>query len=376
MTMRMVLVGLVAALGITTPTPTQCSQWWVSIRAVGSAVLADWDHWKPREKSEIQGAFHLTPVAVRIQSADDQTWLTEKEASVPSGPAALTAMSELLVAVHHVKCPTPEEYASRIQPKSWPDLPGDVFQNPVRTSELAVTIKNDATAIAAAASLKQSDDTKKDIPAILPPASPKLAEAINKDLTPVERPAESALAKPEVVTEIVPFGRSDDLEAWLLAGLMQAADQVPHPEQTEAPAPTPAPARCELENGPICDAALAAEQLVESDWADVVAAASVEPLQPDLATSKVDETQTPGVESDVAFDSAENPTMMSWSEAMASVHGDGESELNCAPGPQSGALHSEAISADLKQAMLLTRDAFNAWMNLVRRGSTFKITKR
>jgi len=49
MFLRLALVGMVAALGVTLPSQPKCEQWFDSAQNWASAVLADWDTWKPRE---------------------------------------------------------------------------------------------------------------------------------------------------------------------------------------------------------------------------------------------------------------------------------------------------------------------------------------
>lgn len=46
---RLVMVGLVAALGVTLPSRLECDRWMSSAQNWACRVLADWDTWKPRE---------------------------------------------------------------------------------------------------------------------------------------------------------------------------------------------------------------------------------------------------------------------------------------------------------------------------------------
>jgi hypothetical protein len=46
---RVVLVGLVAALGVTLPSRLECERWMSSAQNWACRVLADWDTWRPRE---------------------------------------------------------------------------------------------------------------------------------------------------------------------------------------------------------------------------------------------------------------------------------------------------------------------------------------
>jgi len=49
MLLRLALVGMVAALGVTLPSQPKCESWFGAARTWASAALADWDTWKPRE---------------------------------------------------------------------------------------------------------------------------------------------------------------------------------------------------------------------------------------------------------------------------------------------------------------------------------------
>src|SRR5262245_36720329 len=44
---RLVLVGVVAALGITVPSRPECEQWMNTVGAWANATLAGWDTWTP-----------------------------------------------------------------------------------------------------------------------------------------------------------------------------------------------------------------------------------------------------------------------------------------------------------------------------------------
>ena len=51
MLLRLTLVGMVAALGVTLPSQPKCEKWFGSAQTWARGVIADWDTWKPR-KSE------------------------------------------------------------------------------------------------------------------------------------------------------------------------------------------------------------------------------------------------------------------------------------------------------------------------------------
>lgn len=438
MTMRMVLVGLVAALGVTTPTPTQCSQWLASIHALGSAMLADWDHWTPREKYEGRSAFRLTPVAARRHSDGDQNWWAVGGTSRSPLGHEPHDRDERLIAAHHVKYPKPDEVvASQNEVETWPDLPADVFENPPLVfgsskesapaqealPNLAQTTNDEEPAPAPAVAPKQVEEIKNDEPAPAPARAPHVVEAIKND-EPAPAPTPSLLLaesiknknhapmpanspksaeiirsdefhavnvryddlatqKPGQFAERIPFGRSDDLQAWLLAGLLQtqemarpeiAADSTVMP--SAAPHPAQVAAKTSIGAFPVID------ESTGLDW-DEVAAASVQPLQPEpsMAESERVETpvegvETPVVDSDGDFDNGSQTGVLSWAEATGNDRVDSTLGLGAANSPLSARADGAAISAELKHAVILTRDAFSAWMNLVRRGSTFKVTTR
>src|SRR5437762_359530 len=63
MVLRLVLVGMVAALGVSVPSRPECESWFNSAREWVSAQLADWDTWRPSEADSCRVAD--APVAVR-----------------------------------------------------------------------------------------------------------------------------------------------------------------------------------------------------------------------------------------------------------------------------------------------------------------------
>src|SRR5438270_33709 len=61
---RLVLVGIVAALGVSVPGRPECESWFNSAREWASAQLADWDTWRPSEADSRRVAD--APVPVRL----------------------------------------------------------------------------------------------------------------------------------------------------------------------------------------------------------------------------------------------------------------------------------------------------------------------
>jgi hypothetical protein len=75
---RLVLVGLVAALGVTLPSRRDCARWMDSNQKWACALLADWDRWEPNESdayclpAESQQILSDKGRLARIQHKDDR----------------------------------------------------------------------------------------------------------------------------------------------------------------------------------------------------------------------------------------------------------------------------------------------------------------
>jgi hypothetical protein len=70
MILRLVLVGLVGALGVTLPSRMECEDWFESARVWASARLADWDTWRPRGAESISVA--RVPIPPRLDVTLDE----------------------------------------------------------------------------------------------------------------------------------------------------------------------------------------------------------------------------------------------------------------------------------------------------------------
>jgi len=363
MTMRMVLVGLVAALGVTIPTPTQCNQWWLSIRNVGSAALADWDHWKPHEKNGVQGVLDFAAPAscCGIPEADG------RDAGV--------------IAAHHMRLPKTNDVTSRDKCETWPDLPANVFETPpvvfeplVISGELNVGVAYELNRMAEGIGIKlpPADGTESATGPGKPPGALARLAGTNKK--------EPASTRNRVAAEPVdaPFSRIDNLEAGLWAGLIQSAERV-LAEDRDASSSTPELARLssKLEHGFPGVRQVTLDEWIDFDGTDLIGAGSAQPVPSDREIFE-DEGESIGVQDSVrSFDSVESPELMSWSEAQAYDRRDSEPSVKPVhPLKPTDLVTRPGMSSDLKQAILLTKDALNAWMNLVLRGSSFKITKR
>jgi hypothetical protein len=64
---RLVLVGMVAALGVTLPSWPECEGWCQSAQEWASARLADWDTWRPREADSSHQAQPPIPAAREVR---------------------------------------------------------------------------------------------------------------------------------------------------------------------------------------------------------------------------------------------------------------------------------------------------------------------
>jgi hypothetical protein len=378
----MVLVGLVAALGVTIPTPTQCNQWWLSVRNVGSAALADWDHWKPHGKNELQGVLYLSPMVAREQPTGGQVRHEEtRPAASPDRIGESQASAGRVIAAHHMKLPKPNEVTSRDKSETWPDLPANVFQTrPLVFEPLVISgdlnggVAYDLNRIAEGIGIKPPTASGTRIatgPGKPPGALARVAGKIKK---------EPASPRNEVAPEPVnvPISRIDNLEAGLWAGLIQSAEHVVA-EDRKAPSSTPPLARLfsKLEHGLPRSPHVALDEWLDFDGADLIGAESTQAVPSDLVIADEEGGSIPILGSDRGFDPVESPDLVPWPDALAFDRRDFEPVVGPAhPLKTTDVVSQPEISSDLKQALLLTKDAFNAWMNLVRRGSSFKITKR
>ena len=382
MTMRMVLVGLVAALGVTVPTPTQCSQWWLSIRNVGSAALADWDHWTPPGRNELQGVSELPPVVSRERPTGDQARDEVQRGDVSAdGLAEGRAAGTPLIAAHHMKLPATDDAASQNTGETWADLPDNVFESRpivfeplVISANLYVGVAYELNRMAEGIGIKAS--TAGGVKSTTRPSEP--AAALPRLAAKVEK--EPAFARNRVAAEpaIVPFSRIDNLDAGLWAGLIQSAERVLAGDG-EASSFTPALARVtsKLEGGLPGEPHVALDEWIDFDGPDLIFAELARPDPSDLAIAEMEGGSIPILGAAGELDPAESLDVLPWSEAQTYDRRDSEPVVQPThPLKTSDPVCEPPISSDLKQAILLTKDALNAWVNLVRRGSALKVTKR
>jgi hypothetical protein len=205
------------------------------------------------------------------------------------------------------------------------------------------------------------------------------------DSSGARRPAPNDHLLVDRPTDGVTFGRSDDLDAWLVADLIQSAQRLAVENKEAGPACTLSAGCTELASGKGAGPGVAASDSIGFDWADFVPGLSPEPLKSDLAIADAGDkgTQAAFIDPDDVADQSDSSSSISspisWSEAMAysrqvSKPADEPAVPDQSIEPLS---HTQPeVLADLKQAVLLTRDAFNAWMNFARRSPAFKITKR
>jgi hypothetical protein len=228
MMMRMVLVSLVAALGVTLPTPTQCSQWWLTVQNTGSAALADWDHWKPDDQRGYLKLHHLPPV-IADEPAKSQSVRNEENAAALAMRMAFDPRASVfpIIVADHRKFQEPEELATVAADDEWPDLPLNVFQTPPVVFEpldIADDLYNgvayDLNRMADGVGIK-----------VLAAVGTKSASRPTRPLAESPRPAaniERNLAPAS--TTLAACSRIDNLEAGLWAGLLQSAEHTITPE--------------------------------------------------------------------------------------------------------------------------------------------------
>ncbi len=382
MTMRMVLVGLVAALGVTIPTPTQCSQWWLSVRNVGSAALADWDHWTPQGKNEVQGILNLPPAVSRERPAGDEVREEVHQGVVsPNRIAEGHASGTPLIATHHVKLPTTDDVASQEPSETWADLPANVFETrPIVFEPLVISgnlnagVAYDLNRMAEGIGIKgpAAGGTKSTTGPSKPPA------ALTRFAAKIEK--EPASARDQVTAEpaIVSVSRIDNLEAGLWAGLIQSAEHV-LAENRDASSSTPVLAQLssQLDGGLPGGPDITLDEWIDFEGAGLIGAESIQPDPSVLEIADEEGGSIPILGAVRELDPVEGPDVLPWSDALAYDRRDSEPVVKPAHPLNTPDVVSEApISSDLKQAIILTKDAFNAWVNLVRRGSALKVTKR
>jgi hypothetical protein len=315
-------------------------------------VLADWDHWEPPETTDLQGILRLTPSVVRRPRRDDQNSLVQNQPAAPSLRGKARQSAAELVNTSSVEPPKNDHSASPSKLVSWPDLPADVFQSPSFSAETLTQMPLESLLTLPIDRLKASGPNFRgkifgrarnpvDQSAIAPPKR-EIVNATPPPATTLPSRGESVLSiLRDRANDFVPFGRSGDVEAWLLAGLIQSTEGAPADDR---------------------------------DRVNLVVANSPEPLLPESTDSDDDEIGINSTDPDLGFDPSENPGMISWAEAMAYAHAHPEArkaEALVVKPPDRLSQPSAEMSDDLKQAMLLTRDALNAWMGVIRRNSPF-----
>ena len=72
MMLRLVLVGMVAALGVTIPGGTNRGGWLVSVERWSNSVLMDWDTWTPDNRASPATASHYGSARMRAMQAGDE----------------------------------------------------------------------------------------------------------------------------------------------------------------------------------------------------------------------------------------------------------------------------------------------------------------
>src|SRR5262245_19091116 len=84
---RLVLVGMVAALGISLPSWPECESGFTGAREWASAQLADWDTWRPREADSCRVADAPAPAPREVRPVPARSVVARVDDS-KSGPSA------------------------------------------------------------------------------------------------------------------------------------------------------------------------------------------------------------------------------------------------------------------------------------------------
>ncbi|MFI5455581.1 MAG: hypothetical protein ACHRXM_09030 [Isosphaerales bacterium] len=94
MLLRLALVGMVAALGVTLPSQPKCERWFDSAQNWASGILADWDTWKPREGNDdcLLGARGRTDCP-QCRLARARLAADERNPATAAEPAAIATVS-------------------------------------------------------------------------------------------------------------------------------------------------------------------------------------------------------------------------------------------------------------------------------------------
>jgi hypothetical protein len=97
---RLVLLGMVAALGVTLPSEQECARWFDAMRVWASAELADWDTWKPKDRDlghglvrPPRGRFACSESATRRGAVPDQRSPSNHSLARPQDRARLASGS-------------------------------------------------------------------------------------------------------------------------------------------------------------------------------------------------------------------------------------------------------------------------------------------
>jgi hypothetical protein len=150
---RLVLASLVAALGVTLPSRTDCQRWYSSVETWASAKLADWDTWQPaqRESQTVPARFGQVAWASGPSALDD-AGSNRRERRDDAGdvsPVWLSANLELWLAAEISRQAELVEGSQRVVVAHGPaDVPEPVVQEktPVVSTDLSRVLPVDVFA--------------------------------------------------------------------------------------------------------------------------------------------------------------------------------------------------------------------------------------
>jgi hypothetical protein len=215
MLLRLALVGMVAALGVTFPSPAKYGMWFESAQDWASAVLADWDTWKPRDSSG--------------NSAPDTGEATE----CPQCQHALAQLAAI------EQDPAADSHRSSVETVDYALLPAANVQDPLRSAwpsrsqylEAAATepLPLECDLLLAADSKLNAPAGRTEIPATMA-AIPTLAAVAPASTPP--GPASANSADP-TAAPLGAIASSDNVDMSVLEELCRAALDGPRPAPSE-----------------------------------------------------------------------------------------------------------------------------------------------
>jgi hypothetical protein len=371
----MVLVGVVAALGLSIPTPSQCEQWWVGLRSVGSATLADWDQWKPRDKENARDVLRLMPPVEHTKPQADAIRPVDHNSVAPADGVALR---EPAVRATSAERAVPNLVATVVGTPSSAlgNLPENVF-----APEPAAWLK--AMWRRPHASPKRDRGKPNSSLAVRASINSSVLDHKVTNKAPTLNHAEPAPTETAAGDVNLYPGVSYELDA--IAAGTASGNTAPAMNQTHAPPlehPNHGPAIFAGKHvagpkhqtpGAASDGSRPAAVSLEAARAAADHPARAATVERARATSPVDGECVPIARVD-SLDS------VLWTQVVRAAERVGttapaSSNLNAVPRATAPVVKTTP-STDLGHAIRLTKDAFSAWLNLIVRAAPLKVSKR